>query len=79
MADPFASPMKTSVAFWPEAVGFTSPQPPLALGPAFLRLATHRHRLGLRGNSRPTRDCSDVYTGSTQTVIRTTKDYTIAI
>lgn len=40
--------MKTSEAFSPEAVGFTSPQPPLALGPAFLRFARAGQRLGFQ-------------------------------
>lgn len=41
--------MKTSEAFSPPAVGFTSTQPPLALGPAFLRFPGVWRGLGRRG------------------------------
>lgn len=45
--------MKTSEAFSPPAVGFTSTQPPLALGPAFLRFPGVWRGLGRRGKETP--------------------------
>lgn len=45
--------MKTSEAFSPPAVGFTSTQPPLALGPAFLRFLGVWRGLGRRGKEAP--------------------------
>lgn len=45
--------MKTSEAFSPPAVGFTSTQPPLALGPAFLRFPGVWRGLGRRGKEPP--------------------------
>lgn len=45
--------MKTSEAFSPPAVGFTSTQPPLALGPAFLRFPGVWRGLGRRGKEAP--------------------------
>lgn len=45
--------MKTSEAFSPPAVGFTSTQPPLALGPAFLRFPGVWRGLRRRGRESP--------------------------